>query len=188
MPFFAWVTHLQNAYFAQKNILQWTLADDGASPPHYPNAGMNPFGQIAMTVPVAPPDDPQRGPKSSRHKPWSENSQGTTQFDWVSLENSLQWGAFQRVMRTLRERDNQVLVLLGPFNEHLLAENNRPAYRKLRDGIAAWLSQNQILYLQPETLPSQLYADASHPLTEGYKLLAKQLYPEPTFQKWLKQN
>jgi lysophospholipase L1-like esterase len=27
----------------------------------------------------------------------------------------------------------------------------------------------------PPVLPSELYADASHPLSDGYKLLAKQL-------------
>ena len=65
-------------------------------------------------------------------------------------------------------RGNDVLVVLGPFNEHMLAEDNRPAYRKIRDGIAAWLGQNQIPAVVPETLPSDLYADASHPLTDGY--------------------
>ena len=29
---------LQNAYFGQLSILNWTLEDDGGSPPRYPNA------------------------------------------------------------------------------------------------------------------------------------------------------
>jgi hypothetical protein len=33
----------------------------------------------------------------------------------------------------------------------------------------------------PATFPSGLYADASHPLTEGYELLAKQIYGEASF-------
>jgi hypothetical protein len=77
-----------------------------------------------------------------------------------------------------------VLVVLGPFNEHLLAEDNRPAYRKLRDGIATWLQQNQIPAVVPDTLPSELYADASHPLTEGYELLAKRIYTDERFRRW----
>ena len=57
---------------------------------------------------------------------------GTTEFEWVALDKSLQWHAFQRVLGTLRARGNDVLVVLGPFNEHMMAEENRPAYRRMR--------------------------------------------------------
>jgi hypothetical protein len=183
--FLQWVGHLQNAYFGQKSILSWTLEDDGGNPPRYPNAYRNPLAQISLTIPSPPADDPQRGPKSPRHKAWSTDGQGSTRFEWVDLDASLQWQAFQRMIRQLRSRGNDVLVLLGPFNEHLMAEDNRPAYKKLRDGIAAWLAQNQIPVVVPEILPSELYADASHPLTEGYELLAKRIYDAESFRKWL---
>jgi len=161
------------------------LEEEGSDPPRYPNAYRNPFSQITLVVPPPPPDDPQRGPRSPRHKPWSTNATGTTRFEWVPLEKSLQWHALQRAIKTLRERDNDVLVLVGPFNEHLLAEDNRPTYRQLRTEIVTWLSQNGILHLAPEALPSTLYADASHPLTNGYDLLAKRLRSDPVFQRWL---
>jgi hypothetical protein len=184
--FLQWVGHLQNAYFGQKSILSWTLEEDGSNPPRYPNAYRNPLAQITFTVPSAPTDDPQRGPKSPRHKAWSTDGQGTTRFEWVELDASLQWQAFQRLVLHLQKRGNEVLVLLGPFNEHMLAEDNRAAYQKLRAGIAAWLKENQIPVIVPEVLPSELYADASHPLTEGYALLAKRVYAEETFRQWLK--
>jgi hypothetical protein len=38
-----------------------------------------------------------------------------------------------------------------------------------------------------EVLPSDEYADASHPLTEGYDRLAKRLAAEPVFKTWLGQ-
>jgi hypothetical protein len=183
--FLAWVSRLQNAYFGQKSILQWTLQDNGGAPPHYPNLWRNPLRQITLVVPSAPLDDPQRGPKTSRHKPWSEDGRGSTQFEWVRLDSSLQWQAFRRLIARLRGRDNNVLVVLGPFNEHIMAEENRPAYRNIRDGIAAWLAENRIPCVVPETLPSVLYADASHPLTEGYALLAKRISSDPTFRNWL---
>jgi hypothetical protein len=186
VDFVSWVGHLQNAYFGQKSILGWTLEDDGRTPPHYPNDYKNPLAQITLQVPSAPTEDPQRGPGSPRHKPWSGNGHGTTRFEWVDLNSSLQWRAFQRVLATLHERGNDVLVVLGPFNEHMMAEENRPAFRKIRDGIAAWLDQNQVPHVIPETLPSGLYADASHPLTEGYQLLAKEIYEDKGFQEWLK--
>ena len=183
--FLQWVGHLQNAYFGQKSIPSWTLEDDGGNPPRYPNVYKNPLAQISLTVPSAPQDDPQRGPRSPRHKAWSTDGQSTTRFEWVDLGSSLQWRAFQRVLATLKERGNDVLVVLGPFNEHMLAEDNRPAYRKIRDGIVTWLGQNQIPAVVPETLPSELYADASHPLTEGYELLAKRIYADQRFRGWL---
>jgi len=184
VSFLDWVDHLQNAYFGQKSILRWTLQDDGAEPPHYLNAGKNPLSQITLKVPAAPIEDPQRGLKSPRHKAWSETGEGTARFEWVGLESSLQWQAFQRVIATLQDRGNDVLVLLGPFNEHIMAEENRPAYRKLRDDIAAWLTQHHIPLVVPETLPSPLYADASHPLTQGYELLATRIFHNKNFAEW----
>jgi len=186
VPFLQWVNHLQNAYFGQKSILAWTLEEEGGTPPRYPNVYKDPLAQISLTVPSAPSSDPQRGPGSPRHKAWSSDGQGTTRFEWVGLDASLQWQAFQRVVATLKGRSNDVLVVLGPFNEHMLAEENRPAYRKIRDGIAAWLAQNRIPTVVPEVLPSALYADASHPLTDGYELLAKRVYADEQFRGWMK--
>ena len=183
--FLSWVNHLQDAYFGQKSILKWTLADDGGNPPQYPNAYRNPLSPITLEVPSAPEDDPQRGPLSARHKPWSTNGVGTTRFDWVALESSLQWQAFERVIELLEKRGDDIFVVLGPFNEHMMAEENRPAYRKLRDGISLWLSNKHIAHVAPEPLPSSLYADASHPLTEGYEQLANQIFLDANFQQWL---
>ena len=185
VSFISWVNHLQDAYFGQKSILKWTLADDGGSPPRYPNVWRNPLSQITFAVPSAPEDDPQRGPRSARHKPWSTNAVGTTRFDWVALESSLQWQAFQRVIELLQKRDNEIFVVLGPFNEHMMADENRPAYRELRDGVSVWLSKKHIAHVLPEPLPSSLYADASHPMTEGYEQLAKQIFLDASFQQWL---
>ena len=183
--FLEWINHLQNAYFDQKSILNWTLADDGSDPPRYPNAWKNPFAQITFTVPPEPAVDPERGPKSPRHKPWSTTGEGSTRFEWVPLDRSLQWAAFQRLVKLLQSRDNDVLVVVGPFNQHIMAPENRPAFRQLRDGIADWLEKNHVAHVVPEVLPNALYADASHPLTEGYQLLAKRLSSDSTFQIWV---
>ena len=99
----------------------------------------------------------------------------------------MQWAAFQRFVQFLAQRGNDVLVMVGPFNEHMIAEESKPGYRKIHDGIAAWLTDNKVPHLVPEALPSSLYADASHPLTEGYAELAKRLYAQPAFQEWLHQ-
>ncbi len=184
VPFLAWVDHLQDAYFDQRSLPGWTLADDGSDPPHYPHALANPLAQVSLTVPPAPDTDPQRGPDSPRHRPWSKEGKGDTRFEWVDLDASMQWAAFQRLVGLLQDRGNDVFVVVGPFNEHKLVEGNRPAYRKIRDGIAAWLVQRQIPHWVPEALPSPLYADASHPLTAGYELLAQGAYGDAGFRHW----
>jgi hypothetical protein len=184
--FIGWVGHLQNAYFGQKSIPSWTLEDDGGDPPHYPNSYKNPLAQITLRVPSAPVNDPQRGPQSSRHKPWTAAGQGTARFDWVPSEASLQWRAFQHVADTLRRRGNDLMVLVGPFNEHMISEDNRAPYLKLREDIVSWLQENHIPHVVPAVLPSELYADASHPLTEGYKLLARRIFTDEQFQAWLR--
>src|SRR6266849_78094 len=183
--FSEWATHLQIAYFGQKSIPNWTLGDDGRDPPHYPNAYKNPLAQITFTIPTEPAVDPERGPNSPRHKPWSITGEGSTRFEWVELDQSLQWAAFQRTVNLLRSRDNDVFVLVGPFNENMMAGENRPAFRRLRDGIADWLAKHHVACLVPETPSSALYADASHPLTEGYRLLAERLYGDAAFRSWL---
>ncbi|MCX6898735.1 MAG: hypothetical protein NT105_08560 [Verrucomicrobia bacterium] len=188
LGFVSWVSHLQNAYFGQKGILNWTIENDGGNPPRCPNLWRNPLSQIRRAVPSATRDDAKRGPKSPRHKPWSKNGDGKTRFEWVALDSSLQWNAFQRLVGVLRERGNDVMIVIGPFNEHLMAKETRPMYQKLRNEIAAWLSQNRVPHLAPELLPSALYADASHPLTEGYALLAKRIHEDEKFQKWLRRK
>jgi hypothetical protein len=185
VPFLAWTNHLQSAYFEQKSISTWSLADDGADPPHYPHVRSNPLSQITLSVPQGPADDPLRGPESSRHKPWSTTGVGTTRFEWIGLDASLQWAAFQRIVRLLRERGIDVFVVVGPFNEHILAPENRPPYLSIRDGVAAWLAHENIPHSTPDPLPTLLYADASHPLTAGYEQLATHIATDPAFRQWI---
>jgi hypothetical protein len=94
----------------------------------------------------------------------------------------LQWQAFQGVVKLLQKRGNQVFVLVGPFNEHLLAPDSLERYQQVKATIAAWLRENSVPHALPPPLPSDLYGDASHPLAEGYKLLAEQLTREPLFR------
>jgi hypothetical protein len=182
--FAQWANHLQMAYFEQKNILAWTLEEDSGAPARYPNAYKNPFTQITLVVPSEPVSDEDRGPASPRHKAWSTMGEGSARFEWVDLDSSLQWAAFVRLLRLLQSRDSDVLVAVGPFNEHIMAQENRAGFRRLREGIGEWLNRNHVLHVVPATLPSALYADGSHPLTEGYKMLAAQLVGDSTFRKW----
>ncbi len=52
----------------------------------------------------------------------------------------------------------------------------------MKSEIEAWLQQNNVPYYMPSVLPSEFYRDASHPLSEGYDMLAKQLFENQSFK------
>jgi hypothetical protein len=184
VPFLSWVGHIQNTYFDQKNLYAWTLADDGKYPPSFPNATKAPWKQITFEVPEEPEHDPDRGPESPRHKPWSTTGAGTQQFPWVPPGQSIQWRAFQRLVRLLRDRGNDVLVVIGPFNTHIMAPENRPAFAAELKAVRAWFDAESIPAVAPPVLESSLYGDSSHPLTEGYRQLAREIRNDRGFQAW----
>ena len=45
--------------------------------------------------------------------------------------------------------------------------------------------ENNILHWIADTLPSKLYADASHPLTRGYRELAEKMLDQESFTEWI---
>lgn len=181
VQFMSWVTHLQSAYFNDKSIPAWMLQSDDND--RYPNSYKNPLREISLRVPTSPAEDPQRGPNSPRHKPWTQSGGSPTTFDWLSPTNSLQGQAFLRTYAKLRSHGNQVVVVIGPFNEHIIEEENKAGFRQLRDGISTNLKSAGAVVIALETLPSELYADASHPLTKGYELLAQRLLENAEFTR-----
>ncbi len=186
--FFAWTSHLQSAYYEQKSLAQWTLKEEEGASQRYPNAWRNPIEPLKGGLPSEPQSDPQRGPDSPRHKRWNAGGGELTHFEWVSLDKSLQWQAFTRLIKLLQSRNNDVFVILGPFNEHMIAEDQRLGYFNLRDSAAAALKKSGAQVMVPDALPSNLYADASHPLTEGYAMLAAKSKSDETFAAWLKSD
>jgi hypothetical protein len=187
VPFLSFVNHLQNVYFDQKGPYQWTLADDGEYPPSYPNSYRLPWDAVTFEVPGEPDQDPDRGPLSSRHKAWSTTGEGSQNFDWIALDQSLQWGAFQRLIEMLLSRDNELMVILGPLNRHIMSAQNQSEFDERVASVTQWLEQQEIQFVAPETLPFHLYGDASHPLTEGYRKLAEGLWSDERFRGWLNQ-
>jgi hypothetical protein len=177
------VRHLQQTYFGQKSAPEWTLADDGKFPPTYPNTYRLPGGvPLSAELPSA-----KRGLASERHKPWSANQSGQVNMEWVTPESSLQWQAFRRLAKRLQGRGSDLLVVVGPLNEHMMNDATREKYLGFRIAVAAWLSAEGIRFVVPEALPSDGFADASHPLTQGYERLAKRLAADPMFKTWLGQ-
>jgi hypothetical protein len=182
VDFFGWVSHLQDCYFQQKSIPNWTLAEDADN---RSNACKNPLAQITLDVPSGVSDDADRGPGSPRHRPWMAGDARKQPLAWVSLESSLQWAAFRRTIALLQQRRNDVLVIVAPFNKHMIAGKGRAGYTSIHDGAIQWFRENGVPCVAPNELPSELYADASHPLTAGYESLAKSIFQAEAFQKWI---
>lgn len=162
-PMHAWTNHLQYVYFGEgeipRTIPRWTL--------DHPYE--NPLSAVTFRLP--PPSD------ELRKEPISWSTRGITKqnYPWVDLAGSIQWRSFQKLIEILERRGNTVMVIVGPFNEHLLTEASRVKYEELKSGIETWLRERRIPYVAPAPLPSDQYGDASHPLSAGYALLAKEL-------------
>jgi hypothetical protein len=174
LTLFGWANHLRIAYFEDEPELRrwtdfrtWIIAHPYDSP----------AGTVTLELPS--PDEPP-SPKPVA-EPWTHQGIVPRGFSWVELETSLQWRFFQRTVEILRARGNRVFVLVGPFNEHMLTPESLKVYKsRLRD-VEAWLQQNQVAYYVAAALPSEDYADASHPLAEGYRRLAERLCAHPSF-------
>lgn len=181
---FAWVRHLQDAYFDQQSVPEWTLAASSDQPDDHPNVYRNPLRQITGIAPGEPALDPQRGPTSERHRDWQSRGMRPQAFEWVPPEVSQQWAAFQRLVQLLESRDNDVLVVLGPFNEAMLAESSRAGFEQWQTTVKTWLASEGIPCVIPESLAPNLYGDTSHPLTHGYRELAENLWSNEDFAAW----
>ena len=67
----------------------------------------------------------------------------------------------------------------------MLSDADAVIYSQIKIQVAAWFQQNSVPYFVPDPLPAAHYVDASHPIGEGYALLAKELLQQPTFQSLL---
>lgn len=159
VPFFGWTRHLQVASFDQKDVPAWAL--------EHPYD--NPLSALTLDLPE-PGTDLRHGTRS-----WKERGYVAQDLDWVAPDTSVQWRGFKRLVRTLRDRENDVLVLVGPFNEHMLTDAGREGYLRLKEAVTGWLNEQGVPYFAPDPLPEELYGDASHPLDAGYKLLAERV-------------
>lgn len=166
-PFLGWVNHLRIAYFDNEDFFAWTL--------EHPYE--NPADPVTLKLPS--PDEPPSPPPVA--KSWTAQHIETYNPAWVDLNKSFQWESFRRTIALLQSRGNRVFVLVGPFNEHMLKPQGLAAYQRMKAEIGAWLREQDVPHFIPAPLPSEMYADASHPLGNGYALLARQLLENEKF-------
>ncbi len=113
-PYRQLVHHIRVAWFGGVDIPSWCL--------EHPRENF--LRQIRWRLP-APSQEPRHvAPRSGRNAvppSWEATGIPVQDMPWIELGSSLQWAAFERAIRVLESRGNDVLVLVGPFNEHLLA-------------------------------------------------------------------
>jgi len=169
IPFFSWTDHIKTNYFENLDFQNWTTQNPYA----------NPLKAITLELPF-----PENRPKS-RPVAWFEKSKKKQDFPWVNVEGSFQWYSFKEAIKTLKSRKNEVFVTLGPFNPYILTEESLSRYNSMKIQMERWLGNEGIAYKSLSDLPSEYYADASHPLKEGYAKIAEELFEAESFREWV---
>lgn len=167
--FRALVNHFRIAWLDGQDLPNWSI--------EHPYD--NPLSGITLAVQL-----PQ-GKPHSQPIAWTERGITRQDLPWVTADSSLQWQAMKRTIDLLRRRNNQLFVVVGPFNDHLLTDPSRRQYEAVLRDVSAWLESHQVPYSAPASLESTLYGDASHPLAAGYQILAHDLYQNRRFRQWL---
>jgi hypothetical protein len=172
VTFMSWARHLQIAYLGGTDWATWTL--------EHPRE--NPLRNVTRVLP-SPDEPPSPAPTA---EPWMKQGIKPANLRWVDFTASLQWESFRRAVELLRNRKNRVFVVVGPFNEHMLLPASAAAYQSGKQVVAQWLSEQGIPHRMATVLPSDTYADASHPLDSGYQLWAEQLWADEAFRQFLR--
>lgn len=169
LPFANWLSHLRTVYYEGKPLQAWSLDHPYDCPVMQVTHGLPQPGGIP---------EPSGGT-------WVEKGAKKQSLSWVALDTSLQWRFFRQAVERLRARGNKVFVLVGPFNEHMLNDADTATYNQIKTQAAAWFQEHGIPCFVPPALPAAQYVDASHPIGEGYALLAKEMLEQPAFQALL---
>ena len=104
---------------------------------------------------------------------WKQSGIKPQDWPWVALDASRQWKALLATAKVLRERGNDVVVVIGTINPHMQTPASLKRYYALRAAAMAELQRQGYRVVDLPELPSEEYADASHPLAAGYRRLAK---------------
>jgi hypothetical protein len=146
----------------------------------------HPLRMPRPTLPLTLPDS-MPVPPDVQAVPWNASDKyGIQNPDWVLPQDSFQWRQFRKTVELLQSRNKQVFVVLGPYNEHMLTQEARDQFVNVKKDITKWLEESKVAYSAAELLPSEMYADSSHPLAVGYELMASNLWKSASFQQFLK--
>ncbi|OGV34318.1 MAG: hypothetical protein A2020_04535 [Lentisphaerae bacterium GWF2_45_14] len=167
LPFFRLVNHIRLAFFENADFMEWMIE----------NPYSNPAQELCKKLEIC-----EKEKNTNSNDDWSKKGISRQNWDWLPLEKSRQWKAFGEILDILKNNNNKVLVMVGPINPYMLTDESLARYRKLQDDIKTSLERRNIQSCIVPDMPSEAYADASHPLEKGYQIIANKLY-ETDFMK-----
>lgn len=169
LDFFSCAKHININCFGNMPLDNWTL--------DHPYE--NPLAALRTPLPGADVD-PQSKPVD-----WQKRGMGGQNFQWVPLSESNQWRAFTRTIELLRGRGASVFVLFVPINPYLQTDESRARGEAQARDAKTWLGASGLPYYCADGLESVQYADASHPLADGYAAIARRLKECSAFKEWM---
>jgi hypothetical protein len=159
-PIMQLIRHLQVKYFDNMNLSLWTVE--------------NPYANPLSRISINPQRQDEERDSDSLFRTTKDKAQQS--LPWVDFETSLQWWAFQHLLELLESRNNDVFVVVGPLNEHVLSPDSIQKYRELLIKTEDCLKEMENPYSLLPLLPKDLYVDTSHPWPQGYSLLAEHIW------------
>jgi len=169
IEFFSCAKHINISCFANMPFSDWTLEHPYESP-------LTALGTSLPGTDVGP---------QSKPVDWKKRGMGGQDFAWVPLSESNQWRAFTRTLDLLREKGASVFVLFVPINPYLQTDDSRARGEAQAKDAKAWLEGARLPYYCADGLQSVQYADASHPLADGYAEIARRLRECSAFKEWM---
>ena len=157
VPFYGWLHHLRVACFDNGDFKKHLVRHPAENPLAKLHGELSPV---------------ETGHGDGRFD-WKQSGIKAQDWPWVDLAVSRQWRAYLAAARRLRDQGNEVVAVIGTINPHMQTPASLARYRALRAAAAAELRRQGYRIVDLPELPSQEYADASHPLAGGYRRLAK---------------
>ena len=168
LPFYSLLNHIRLSFFDNDSFAQWVLD----------NPYKNPVSQVSFSV------DPIEKEHRNSTEDWSDKGITKQDWDWVTLDKSKQWAAFNGLVALLKSRNNKVCVMIGSINPYILTDKSLKQYDTRKKEMTKWFVDNKIDYITMPELPSSYYADASHPLDKGYEIMADVILKTPLMKEY----
>ena len=168
---FPFVRHLMANYYDNKSISNWMIDNPYSSP------------FAAITFKAAPVMAEAQGKQTS----WQEKGIKLSDAPFVLPSESVQWKCYTDAIKKLKEKNSQVFVLIGPYNNYMLTEESQLRLFSTINILKKNLDELGVPYFDSFEikLPSETFADTCHLLVEGHKILAKELVGDEKFRSWL---
>ena len=162
--FFSWIDHIRSSLFAHSNIFRWTMENPRTCPRRYFSHDDESF---------TPPDPVHPDRMTGRD------------MDWVRPESSFQWRYMLASVRRLKEQGNRVVAVITPFNSFMLTGKGRAERDAIILQIQQELAADGVAALLPVLDRPEYFADLSHPVAEGYAVMASWLAGNSDFKLFM---